>query len=137
MYDFYKENKTCCISTFVVMFVCLVGAWLVLDYYRNEPVYDNTDNVLADVNQGITNAEGRIDAAAGSVAKAEAAVGSAAAGIANSAKAAGDIAAGIAEFQNIIDRCIQRAGRIENIIADIEAINRKRTPDTSASGMAK
>ena len=137
MYEFYKDSKAHCIFVVAAMLCCLVCAWLVYDARRNERLQDGTDSVLVNIDQGITNAEERIDAAAGSVAKAEAAIGSAAAGITNSEKAAGDIAAGITECQGIIDRCVQRAGRIENIIADIEAINRKRAPGASAADLAK
>ena len=137
MYEFYQNNKDYCISFIVVCLVCVAGIWLVHDARRNEQLQNDTDNALVNVNQGITNAEERIDAAAGSIAKAEAAIGSAAAGIANSEKAAGDIAAGITECQDIVDRCVQRAGRIENIIADVEAINRQRAAGASAANLAK
>jgi hypothetical protein len=137
MYDFYQDNKTYCISVIILLFVCIAGVWLVHDAGRNERLQNDTDNALVNVNQGITNAEGRINAAAESAAKAEAAIGSAAAGIANSERAAGEISAGITECQDLVDRCVQRAGKIENIIADIETGDRKRTAGASAASLAK
>ena len=137
MYDFYQDNKDFCISFFVVLLVCLAGIWLVHDRARNEPIYNNTGVVLDTIEVGITSAATGIDTAAGSVAKAETAIGSAAAGIAKSERAAGEISAGITECQELVDRCVQRAGRIQNIIADVEAINRQRAASASPADLAK
>lgn len=137
MHDFYRENKDYCIPYIIVAIVCLVCLWLVHDDARNERIQNDTDSTLVNINQGITDAEGRINTAADSVTKAEASIGSAAAGIKNSERAAGEIASGIAECQDIVDRCVQRAGRIENLIADIEAGDRKRAAGSSPADLAK
>ena len=137
MYDFYRDNKAYCICVIITLLVCLAGAWLVYDAGRNERIQSDTDSTLVNIDHGITNAAERIDTAAGSVAKAETAIGSAAAGIAKSERAAGEISAGIAECQELVDRCVQRAGRIQNIIADVEAINRQRAAGASPATLAK
>ena len=137
MHDFFRENKDYCISYIIVAIVCLVCLWLVHDDARNERIQNDTDSTLVNINQGITDAEGRINTAADSVTKAEASIGSAATGIAKSERAAAEISNGIEQCQAILDRCVQRAGRIKNIIADVEAINRQRAADAPAADLAK
>ena len=137
MHEFYKDNKQYCICFAVIVLCCLVGAWLVYDEARNEHLQINTDHTMADINQRIDSAGNRIESAAAGIAEAEKAVGSAAAGIAKSERAAGEISAGIAECQELVDRCVQRAGRIQNIIADVEAINRQRAAGASPATLAK
>ena len=137
MYEFYKDNKQYCICFAVIVLCCLVGAWLVYDEARNERIQVNTDHTMADINQRMDNAAERIGSAAAAITKTEEAVGAAAAGIAESERAAADIAGGIKQCQDILDGCIQRAGRIENILADIEAGDRQRAAGASPADLAK
>ena len=123
MHEFYKDNKQYCICLAVIVLCCLVGAWLVYDEARNEHLQINTGHTMADINQRIDSAGNRIE--------------SAAAGIAKSERAAAEISNGIEQCQAILDGCIQRAGRIKNIIADVEAINRQGTADAPAADLAK
>lgn len=137
MHEFYKDNKQYCICLAVIVLCCLVGAWLVYDEARNEHLQINTGHTMADINQRIDSAGNRIESAAAGISEAEKAVGSAAAGIAKSERAAAEISNGIEQCQAILDGCIQRAGRIKNIIADVEAINRQGTADAPAADLAK
>lgn len=137
MYDFVKENKLYCVFAVAIMLLCLAGAWLVYDAGRNEHIQVDTDHTMEDINQRMDNAAERIGSAAAAITKTEEAVGAAAAGIAESERAAADIAGGIKQCQDILDGCIQRAGRIENILADIEAGDRQRAAGTSPAALAK
>ena len=137
MYDFYQNNKAYCISFIIICLVCAAGIWLVHDAGRNERLQNDTDSILVNINQGIADAEGRIESATGSISQAEQAVHGAAERIEKSERAAAEITDGIRECQDIVERCIQRSGRIQNIISDIEAANRQRTAGTSSAGMAK
>ena len=137
MYDFVKENKLYCVFAVAIMLLCLAGAWLVYDAGRNEHIQVDTDRTMEDINQRMDNAAERIGSAAAAITKTEEAVGAAAAGIAESERAAADIAGGIKQCQDILDGCIQRAGRIENILADIEAGDRQRAACTSPAALAK
>ena len=137
MHDYYKENTRYCIIAAVAVLCCMAAIWLVHDFRRNNGIQADTDRAVDAVDSRVDRAKERINEAAGSVQQAEAAVGAAAAGIARSEKAAADITEGINSCQSILDSCIQRAGRIENILADIEAHDRKRAAGAAATDLAK
>ncbi len=121
---FYEENKDY-IRAFIVVFVlCLAGVWLVRDYHRNEPVYNNTDKSMADVDQRIESIEQRIDSLQKRVDKAEKTVSGTIVTIRDSRENAVTVADGITDAEKRLDSIIQRQGRIENIISDIETANK-------------
>ena len=124
MYDFYQDNKTYCISFFILFLVCAVGIWLVYDYGRNERIQNNTDITVESIDQRIESAAGRLEQAAGNITEAEQAIHGAAGSIERGSAAAAGITDGINECQAIIERCVQRSGRIQNIVNDIETANR-------------
>lgn len=123
--DFYEKNKSYTITFVIVMALCLVGIWLVRDYYRNEPVYKDTDNAMADVNKRIENLEQRINRIQERNSAIEKAVSGISATVTAGRENAVTVADGIERADERLDGIIQRQGRIENIIADIEAINRQ------------
>lgn len=137
MHDYQKENARCCIIAAVAVLLCLAAIWLVHDNRRNNSVQADTDRAVDTVDSGMERAKERIDKAAGSVQQAETAIGKAAAGVERSERAAADITEGINSCQAILDSCIQRAGHIENILADIEANDRKRAARAAAADLAK
>ena len=124
MYDFYEKNKSACIAFIVVAVVCLCGAWLVHDYFRNEPIYNDTSSAMADLEKRIDGIESRVNSLSNRIADAEKTVSGIAERIDHSAELAGEVTAGIDGIEKRIGEAVQRSGRIQNIIADIERQNK-------------
>ncbi|MBQ9698242.1 MAG: hypothetical protein IJV46_06865 [Acidaminococcaceae bacterium] len=137
MYDYNKEDMRYYIIATIILLGCLACIWLVHDTGRNHRIQNDTDSAVAAVDGGIDQTKERIESAAGSLSQVEQTVHGAATGIAKSERAAAEIGNGIAECETLIDSCVQRAGRIENILADIEASDRKRAARSSATNLAK
>ena len=135
--DFYNENKDYIFAFIVVLGICFFGIWICHDLTRNEPIYSNTDTVLDTIEVTIGNAENRIDSIADGLGKAESSVIESANAIGESRKDADAIASGINECQKRVDNLIQGHGNIENLITDIETINRQRTQSTQTPSVAK
>ena len=131
MYDeicgFIRENKSYCLAFIVIVIACIAGAWLVYDAQRNEPIHENTNNAMADVERRIQNIEQRINSLQSRVDKAEKTVERTIVTIRDGRENAATVADGIAGAEKRLDAIIQRQGRIENIIANIEAANRQGT----------
>lgn len=129
MYDeicgFIRENKSYCLAFIVI--ACIAGAWLVYDAQRNEPIHENTNNAMADVERRIQNIEQRISSLQSRVDKAEKTVERTIITIRDGRENAATVADGITGAEKRLDAIIQRQGRIENIIANIEAANRQGT----------
>ena len=122
--EFYHGNKDFILTFIVVLLVCAIGAWVYRDNRRNEPVYENTNNTMADVEGRISNIEQRIDRLQDRVDKAEKTVSGTIVTIRDSRENAVTVASGIEGAEKRLDALIQRQGKIENIIRDIEAANR-------------
>lgn len=127
MGSFYEENKSYCIAFAIVMVLCITGIWLVHDYYRNEPVYEDTDSTMADINKRIESIEQRIDRIQERNSAFEKAVSGTVITIRDSRENAVTVADGISRAEERLDAIIQRQGRIENILADIESANQPGT----------
>ena len=124
MYDFYEKNKSACVSFIVVAVVCLCGAWLVHDYFRNKPIYNDTNNTMADIEKRIDGIEQRVNRISERLANAEKTVSGIAERIDHSAELAGEVTAGIDGIERRFGEIVQRSGRIQNLIADIERQNK-------------
>ncbi len=135
--DFYEDNKTYCIAAIGIMVAALVCAWLVYDHSRNEPIYNDTDRTVEDINRRIQGVEQRINSLQDRVTAAEKTVGGTVITIREGRENAVTIADGITSAEKRLDSIIQRQGRIENIINDIEAANRQRTAGPQTSALAK
>lgn len=107
-----------------IIALCLIAGWLYYDSCKREAEHHDTDIILDGIDKRVEDAGKRIDSAKQSVDKAEKAVTDAVGRIERSEKSAGEIATGIGECESRLDSIIQRQGRIENIIADIEAANK-------------
>lgn len=125
MYE-YKDDNKFAIGIVVLGFV-LLTAWVCHDLARNKPTYSNTDSTMADINKRIESIEQRIDRLQDRVAKAEKTVSGTIVTIRESRENAVTVADGIDRAEERLDAIIQRQGRIENILADIEAANRQGT----------
>jgi peptidoglycan hydrolase CwlO-like protein len=122
--DCYEQNKSYCIAFLIVVVIVIAGVWLVCDYSRNKPVYNNTDNAVADIEKRVGNIEQRIDSLSDRLTKAEKTVGGTIVTIRESRENATAVADGISGVEKRLDSAIQRSGRIENLIGDIENANR-------------
>ena len=134
---FYEENKDYVHAFIIVLAVCLVGIWLVYDHGRNEPVYKDTDSTMADINKRIESIEQRIDRIQERNSAIEKAVSGISATVTAGRENAVTVADGLGRAEERLDGIIQRQGRIENIIADIETANRQRTQSSPQTDMAK
>jgi septal ring factor EnvC (AmiA/AmiB activator) len=121
--EFLAENRV----AFLVGFLLLVlVCWLHKDNRRNEPVYEDTNATVGRIEERIGNIEQRIDSLQNRVDKAEKTVSGTIVTIRESRENAVTVADGISEAERRLDAIIQRQGRIENILADIETANRSR-----------
>lgn len=125
MGSFYEENKSYCLAFAVVMVLCIAGIWLVHDYYRNEPIYNNTDNTMADIDKRLQNIEQRINRIQERNSAIEKAISGTVITIRDSRENAVTVADGIGRAEERLDAIIQRSGRIQNLISDIETANHK------------
>ena len=135
--ELLRENKGTCITFVVATVLCAACAWLVYDSGRNAELYDGTNGTLERVESGIESAGDRVDSSKQRVEEAEKTVSSATERIERSEGTASEIAGGIEACERRLDDCVQRAGRIENILQDIEAEHRQRTQGAQAAGVAK
>jgi len=123
--EFYEENKSYTISFIILAILCIAGVWLVHDYTRNKPVYNNTDDGVERLEKRLDDIGQRIDSLQKRVVENQKAVeritGTVSAGRENAER----IESGITEAERRLDNAIQASGRIQNRIADIEAEYRK------------
>lgn len=123
MYEYKDDNKF--VVGIIVLGFVLLTAWVCHDLARNKPTYNNTDSTMADVESRIGSIEQRIDKLQNRIDKAEKAVSGTVITIRESRENAVTVADGISGAEARLDGIIQRQGRIENILADIEAANRQ------------
>lgn len=135
--EFYRENRSYTISFILLTIICFVGVWLVYDYERNKPINDDTDNSMADVENRISSIEHRLDTMQSRIAETQKTINGITERINASTKYASEIADGIGGAEKRLDSAIQRSGRIENLISDIEAENRKGEKSPQTTSMAK
>ena len=122
MYE-YKDDNKFAIGIIVLGFV-LFTAWLCHDYARNKPTYNNTDSTVADIDSRIKSVEQRINRIQGRNSAVEKAVSGTVITIRDSRENAVTVADGIGRAEERLDAIIQRSGRIQNLISDIEAANK-------------
>lgn len=124
--DFYQDNKSYCLTFIVIGIVCILGVWICHDIFRNEPVYTNTDDTVGKLEERINNLESRLDTVSARIDKAQETVHGITAAVAAGRENAETIAGGIDGIEKRLDDCIQRSGRIANIIEDVERSNKQR-----------
>ncbi len=128
MYEWKKPDigRPYLIGILVIIVLALFG-WLYYDIHRNDGIHNDTNSTVADLNKRIESIEQRIDRIQERNSAIEKAVSGTVITIRDSRENAVTVADGIGEAERRLDAIIQRQGRIENIIADIEAANRQRT----------
>ena len=128
MYEWKKSDigRPYLIGILVIVVLALFG-WLWYDSNRNKPIYNDTNGTVADIDKRLQNIEQRIDKLQERNSAIEKAVSGTVITIRDSRENAEAIADGIGRADERLDGLIQRSGRIQNIIADIETANQQRT----------
>lgn len=126
MYEWKKPDigRPYLIGIFIIV-VLIVFGWLWYDSNRNKPIYNDTNNTMADIDKRLQSIEQRIDKLQERNSAIEKAVSGTVITIRDGRENAEAIADGIGRADERLDSLIQRSGRIQNIIADIETANRQ------------
>ena len=120
--EFLAENRiTFLVGILLLVLVC----WLHKDNRRNDGVYNDTNNAVADLERRIDRIEQRVDTMSDRLEKAEKTVSGTIVTIRDSRENAVTVADGISGTEARLNDAVQRSGRIQNIIADIETANNK------------
>ncbi len=137
MYEFYKQNRDFIIPYVIVTVLLVAGAWLLRDYHRNDGIRNNTDNAMEDLNYRIERVEQRIAAMQNRLEQTQKTVTGISERVSESRGYAEEIAGGIESAENRLDAAIQRSGRVQNLITEIENANRQRATGPQTADMAK
>jgi methyl-accepting chemotaxis protein len=119
--EFLAENR---VAFLVGILLLVLVCWLHKDNRRNDGVYNDTNNAVADLERRIDRIEQRVDSVSARLDQAEKTNTELGGRIESSTAIAKEVATGIDGLQDRLDSAVQRSGRIANIIADIEAKNR-------------
>ena len=120
--EFLAENRiTFLVGILLLVLVC----WLHKDNRRNDGVYNDTNNAVERIEERMSNIEQRIDTMSDRLEKAEKTVSRTIVTIRDSRENAVTVADGISGTEARLNDAVQRSGRIQNIIADIETANNK------------
>ena len=121
--EFRPTNQKMAIG-FLIIIIVLVAVWCFMS--RTDP--GKTDNDIsgsvAELENRIDSLESRVTSLSERIDHAEETLKGVNAGIEHSQSLASEIAGGIDSLQNRIDHAVQRGGRIQNIIEEIERTNR-------------
>jgi len=112
------------IGILVIIVLALFG-WLYHDIHRNDGIHNNTDGTMADIDKRLQSIEQRIDRIQERNSAIEKAVSGTVITIRDSRENAVTVADGIGRAEERLDAIIQRSGRIQNLISDIETANHK------------
>lgn len=137
MHEFYEQNRDFIIAFIVVTIICLTGAWLVYDHGRNEPIYHDTDGTVVEIENRIQSIEQRVNAISSRLEQTQKTIDGIAERVGRSRENAEIVAGGIEQAEGRLDSAIQRSGRIQNLIEEIERANRPGTENTPKTDMAK
>ena len=122
--DFFIANRNTCLIGIGIILLCLFGAWLYHDSHRNDGVYNNTNETVERLEKRINRIETRIGTMQDRLDKAEKTVSGVAERVERSRENAVAVADGISGTEERLESAIQRSGRVQNIISDIENANR-------------
>ena len=115
------ENRVAVlIGVCVLLFFC----WLHKDNHRNDGIHYDTDATVEQLEKRIESIEHRVDSVSKRIDQAEKTNTELGGRIESSTSIAKEIGSGIERVQDGLDSAIQRSGRIQNIIADIESKNK-------------
>ena len=120
--EFLAENRiTFLVGILLLVLVC----WLHKDNRRNDGVYNDTNSTVERIEERMSAIEQRIDTMSGRLEKAEKTVSGTIVTIRESRENAVTVADGISGTEARLNDAVQRSGRIQNLISDIETANNK------------
>ena len=122
--DFYQQNRDFIDAFIIVIILCVAGAWLCHDINRNKPIYNDTDATMADIDKRIQGIESRLDTMSARLEQTQKTISGVAERVDRSTENAQAIAGGLQSAETRLDDAIQRSGRIENLISEIERTNK-------------
>ena len=119
--EFIVENRLVFIIGIMLL---LLIAWLHHDANRNAKDYNNTDRTMERIKERISSIESRLTAMSSKLDQAQKTVNGISERVEHSTNLANEVAGGLDGAEERLADAIQRSGRIENIIQDIERANR-------------
>ena len=120
--EFLAENRiTFLVGILLLVLVC----WLHKDNRRNDGVYNDNNSTVERIEERMSNIEQRIDTMSDRLEKAEKTVSGTIVTIRESRENAVTVADGISGTEARLNDAVQRSGRIQNLISDIETANNK------------
>ena len=120
--EFLAENR---ITFLVGILLLILVIWLHKDNRRNDGVYNDTNSTVERIEERMSNIEQRIDTMSNRLEKAEKTVSGTIVTIRDSRENAVTVADGISGTEARLNDAVQRSGRIQNLISDIETANNK------------
>lgn len=133
--NFFRENTVLCVVVLCVL--CGFAGWLYADSHRNDGIYNNTDATVAGLEKRIADVEQRVDSVSKRLDQAEKTATDIGGRIESSTSLAQEIGSGIDRMQDRLDEAVQRSGRIENLIQEIEEGYRQRKTSPQETNLAK
>ena len=120
--EFLAENR---VAFLVGILLLVLVIWLHKDNRRNDGVYNDTDATVERIEERMSAIEQRIDTMSYRLEKAEKTVSGTIVTIRESRENVVTVADGISGTESRLNDAVQRSGRIQNLIADIETANHK------------
>ena len=120
--EFIAENRLILV---IGLCLLLLICWLHHDANRNKPIYNDTDKSVERIEERMSAIEQRIDSMSNRLEKAEKTVSGTIVTIRDSRENAVTVADGISGTEARLNDAVQRSGRIQNLISDIETANNK------------
>ena len=120
--EFLAENR---VAFLVGILLLVLVCWLHKDNRRNDGVYNDTNSTVERIEERMSNIEQRIDTMSDRLEKAEKTVSGTIVTIRDSRENAVTVADGISGTESRLNDAVQRSGRIQNLISDIETANNK------------
>ena len=107
----------------IVIVILAAGYWLYCDTNRNKPIYHDTDESMARIEERINSIESRLGTMQKRLDESQKTLNGISERVEHSTNLANEIAGGIGSAEKRLDDALQRSGRIENLIQDIERTN--------------
>ena len=119
--EFRPTNQKMAVG-FLIIIIVLVAVWCIMS--RTGKTDNDISGSVAELENRIDSLESRITSLSNRIDHAEKTLTGISDRIEHSQNYAGQIATGIDSLQGRLDRAVQRGGRIQNILEDIERQNR-------------
>lgn len=119
--EFRPTNQKMAVG-FLIIIIVLVAVWCIMS--RTGKTDNDISGSVAELENRIDKLESRITSLSKRIDHAEETIKGVNAGIEHSQSLASEIAGGIDSLQGRLDNAVQRGGRIQNILEEIERTNR-------------